>query len=77
MTFRPEDNDSADLDALAGEYVLGTLDAQQRHAVEQRLPHDANLQAAVERWEARLLPLNDLVPAQPPQGSCGLVSNAA
>ena len=66
MTFKPEDNDSADLDALAGEYVLGTLDAQQRHAVEQRLPHDANLQAAVERWEARLLPLNDLVPAQPP-----------
>ena len=37
MTFKPEDNDPADLDALAGEYVLGTLDAQQRRSVEQRL----------------------------------------
>ena len=66
MTFKPEDNDPADLDALAGEYVLGTLDAQQRRSVEQRLAHEADLQAAVQRWEARLLPLNDLVPAQTP-----------
>ena len=66
MTFKPDNNDPAELDALAGEYVLGTLDAPQRRAIEQRLRHDGQLQAAVGRWEARLLPLNDLVPPQTP-----------
>ena len=54
MTFKPDNNDPAELDALAGEYVLGTLDAPQRRAIEQRLRHDGQLQAAVGRWEARL-----------------------
>ena len=66
MTSTPDNSDPADLDALAGEYVLGTLNGQQRRALEQRLPHEADLQAAVDRWEARLLPLNDLAPAQQP-----------
>ncbi|HBP48501.1 MULTISPECIES: anti-sigma factor [Pseudomonas] len=66
MTFTPDNSDPADLDALAGEYVLGTLNGQQRRALEQRLPHEPDLQAAVDRWEARLLPLNDLAPAQQP-----------
>ena len=66
MTFTPDNSDPDDLDALAGEYVLGTLNGQQRRALEQRLPHEPDLQAAVDRWEARLLPLNDLAPAQQP-----------
>lgn len=55
-----------DLDALAGEYVLGTLPAEQRHALEQRLEHDAPLRAAVDAWERRLHPLTALAPPQAP-----------
>ena len=54
---------SDDLDQLAGEYVLGTLSAEQRQQVQQRLAHEPQLQAAVDAWEQRLLPLAEL--AQP------------
>jgi len=60
------DSSPDDLQALAGEYVLGTLSADARRAVEARLPEDAALRAAVADWEARLLPLTDLVsPVEP------------
>lgn len=55
-----------DRDLLAGEYVLGTLSAAQRQEVQARLPHDAALRDAVQRWEARLLPLTELsAPVEP------------
>ncbi|WP_339542503.1 anti-sigma factor [Pseudomonas sp. JAI120] len=54
------------LDELASEYVLGTLPAEQRAEVEQRLPHDAQLRAAVDAWEQRLLPLTALAEPVPP-----------
>lgn len=55
-----------DTDTLAGEYVLGTLSAEQRRDVQTRLPQDAMLRDAVARWEARLLPLNGLAaPVEP------------
>lgn len=54
-----------DLNALAGEYVLGTLDAAQRHDVEARLAHDAELQTAVHAWEERLAALNTIPDEQP------------
>lgn len=55
-----------DLDTLASAYVLGTLSASARHEVKQRLPHYADLRAAVLAWEARLMPLTALVePVQP------------
>ncbi|NJJ57179.1 anti-sigma factor [Pseudomonas sp. B14(2022)] len=54
------------LDELASEYVLGTLPAEQRAEVEQRLPHDAQLRAAVDAWEQRLLPLTALAEPMPP-----------
>jgi len=53
---RPDD----ELALLAGEYVLGTLSAAQRRAVEQRLTHDTALSQAVAQWEERLLPLQAL-----------------
>lgn len=49
-----------DIHELAGEYVLGTLTAEQRREVELRLAREAALQAAVLAWEARLLPLTAL-----------------
>ncbi len=54
------------LDELASEYVLGTLPAEQRNEVEQRLQHDAPLRAAVDAWEQRLLPLTTLAEPVPP-----------
>jgi anti-sigma-K factor RskA len=48
------------LDALAGEYVLGTLPAEQRADVQARLPFEPKLRAAVDAWEERLLPLTAL-----------------
>ncbi|MFY3382662.1 anti-sigma factor [Paracidovorax sp. MALMAid1276] len=58
---------SDDLHILAGEYVLGTLTAAQREAVDRRLATDPALQHAVAEWEDRLLPLTLLAePVAPP-----------
>lgn len=54
------------LNELAGEYVLGTLSAQQRIEVERRLPHEPALRAAVDAWEERLLPLTAMAEPQTP-----------
>ena len=59
-----------DVQILAGEYVLGTLSAHDRLAVQQRLEHDAALRRAVDGWEARLVSLTELVEPQTP--SAGL-----
>jgi len=54
----PLDRLSADeRDALAGEYVLGTLPADLRQAVQSQLATDPALAQAVAAWERRLLPL--------------------
>lgn len=59
--------DDDDLQRLAGEYVLGTLDAAERRCVQARLAEDAALRSAVEAWEQRLLPLTSLAePVMPP-----------
>ncbi|WP_110666040.1 anti-sigma factor [Salinicola halophilus] len=55
------------LDELAGEYVLGTLDATARRDVERRLPQEPALREAVVRWESRLAPYASMVePLTPP-----------
>lgn len=53
-------------DELASEYVLGTLSASERASVQQRLPNEPELQAAVDAWERRLLDLTDLAGTQQP-----------
>ncbi|KAF0866835.1 anti-sigma factor domain-containing protein [Pseudomonas sp. LD120] len=60
MNNRPTDDDNPERQALASEYVLGTLDTEQRQQLEQRLPQDAALRAAVQSWEQRLHPLTAL-----------------
>jgi len=56
-----------DLDALAGEYVLGTLDATERTTVAARRQREGALDAAIEAWEVRLAPLIDeIAPVAPP-----------
>ena len=66
----PEPQDAHDaMRALAAEYVLGTLSAESRRTVEQRMEREPALRAAVEGWDARLLPLTALVPpVEPSQG---------
>lgn len=49
-----------ELEGLAGEYVLGTLDASERNEVEARLQREPVLAAAVAQWAERLQPLVDL-----------------
>lgn len=66
MTPGSTDDPKQLLDVLAGEYVLGTLSAEQRVAVLARLDREPDLRAAVDRWEARLLELTTLAEPQKP-----------
>ncbi len=60
---------SDETEALAGEYVLGTLDAREAALVAAALPSDAALRDAVARWETMLAPLAALAPPEaPPPG---------
>jgi len=62
-------NDREDIDGLAAEYVLGTLDASERTAVAARRQREHDLDAAIGAWERRLAPLADAVaPLEPPRG---------
>jgi anti-sigma-K factor RskA len=58
-----------EIDALAAEYVLGTLTHAERAEAEARRARDAAFNAAVLAWERRLGPLAEVVaPVQPPPG---------
>lgn len=46
-----------DIDMIAGEYVLGTLDAAEHRAFQRRLLTDPAAVAAVAAWQDRLAPL--------------------
>ena len=56
-----------DKDGFAAEYVLGTLDAEERAQADALILVDAAFAASVARWERRLGELNVLVaPVEPP-----------
>ena len=52
---------SEDHIALAAEYALGTLDADERTQVETMMAVDTEFAALVQAWEFRLGPLNQMV----------------
>ncbi len=52
-----DDGQPPSADILAGEYVLGVLDAEQRRQVEQRIDSDPGFARLVSQWEQRLAPL--------------------
>ena len=59
--------DPQELETLAGEYVLGTLDARLAAEVAAALPSNIALRETVAAWEARLAPLTALAsPEAPP-----------
>jgi anti-sigma-K factor RskA len=56
-----------DTDLLVGEYVLGTLEREERRRLEGIAAREATVAAAVMVWERRLAPLHELiVPVEPP-----------
>jgi anti-sigma-K factor RskA len=59
--------DEDDIDGLAAEYVLGSLDPAERKLVDARSLTDPALMGAIKTWQKRLGPLNDQVPGiEPP-----------
>ena len=65
----PIPGDAEARELLAGEYVLGTLDARQAAAVAGALARDPALEALVAAWVRRLAPLTRLAPPEaPPPG---------
>ncbi len=53
--------------ALAAEYALGTLDADERALVETMMIVDHGFKAMVEAWSLKLAPLHQMVaPVEPP-----------
>jgi anti-sigma-K factor RskA len=48
-----------DIDGLAGEYVLGSLDPAERADVNSRRRTDISLAAAIEAWQRRISPLSE------------------
>jgi anti-sigma-K factor RskA len=61
----PDDRD--ELHALAGEFVLGVLEANEASEVAAALTTNAELRRAVAFWEEQLHPLSELTsPAEPP-----------
>ncbi len=57
-----------DIDGLAAEYVLGSLDPAERAQVDARRATDRRLAEAIAAWERRLAPLSEREPgiAPPP-----------
>src|SRR5688572_31764064 len=56
-------------DVLAGEYVLGVLDADTHRAFAARLPREPALAREVAAWERQLAPmLEEVEPVAPPLG---------
>ena len=63
-------SDDDDKDVLAAEFVLGTLDADDRANVQMLLAIDPGFAAIISKWERRLGELQHLVdPVEPPSAS--------
>ena len=63
----PDEPPMDEFDLRAAEFVLGTLDPEERRAVEAERYADPRLAAAIDYWEARLTPLaRGIPPIEPP-----------
>ena len=62
-------SDPGDLDAIAGEYVLGTLPPVEWAEADARRAADPAFAAAIAAWEERLAPLLELSPDVVPPSS--------
>jgi anti-sigma-K factor RskA len=55
-----------EMDDIAAEYVLGTLDGSERASVDSRRGREPDLDRAIAAWEVRLAPLNEFIPSIAP-----------
>jgi len=62
-------NTEESIQTLAAEYVLGTLEKNEREAVEQRRKTDPLLDEAIESWQTHFSELNDYVKEATPRNS--------
>jgi anti-sigma-K factor RskA len=63
----PEGTEPPPEEVLAGEFVLGVLDASQRREAQARVEIDRGFAQRVAEWERRLAPwLADIEPVEPP-----------
>lgn len=77
-TGEPELGPEEKRDLLAGEYVLGTLDPIEAHAVTDQAREDAALSAAIAAWQANLAPLSQLAaPVTPPLAVWNRIADSA
>ncbi len=68
--------DEDDVETLAGDYVLGVLDSNERRDVAARRLNEPALDAAISRWERRLAPLSAYVAdVAPPQDIWGRIDS--
>jgi anti-sigma-K factor RskA len=66
--------DDSEIDAIAAEYALGTLDPSERAAVAARRSREPALDRAITAWEHRLAPLTELIPpVEAPAGTLAKV----
>lgn len=65
-----------DIDDLAGEYVLGTLDVGERATVAARRQREPELEAAIRDWERCLAPFDAATkPIEPPPDLFGRIEH--
>lgn len=58
-----------DIEALAAEYVLGTLTSHERVEVDARRANEPDLDLAIQGWEQKLAPMLETIkPVSPPAG---------
>ena len=63
-------NELDDIDGLAAEYALGTLNSNERASVAARRQREPALNASIAAWNSRLAPLTDVIPpVAPPPGT--------
>ena len=65
ITALPLDQDPPDGDVLAGEYVLGVLDSEQRRDAERRIASDPSFAADVATWETHFMVLAEKIAPVP------------
>ena len=60
------DDRRSDIDEQAVDYVLGTLDRDERAEIKRTLKHDAALKTEIDRWNQLLAPLAATLDAEAP-----------
>ncbi|WP_428391680.1 anti-sigma factor [Lichenicoccus sp.] len=78
MSGSSVDDAGPERDLIAAEYVLGTLDKDDRAALAREAEVDPDTRAAIEAWERRLSPLLSVAaPATPPASLWSRIESSA